>query len=275
MILYHALTDYDEFIDPEKYGLISKYIVEEVVKKVYLLEANKKIGFLKEDELEKAILESMTEVKKMVLDYQKQVESYLDLLSSESKLLRGEAASEVTHIISSVDDKKDKLHKNWITLSKNPLDEKRIYDEQMVCKVVCVDTEDGVESLEGYPKDFSVLMGKQVGYYSVVPDYKIAATLNACEYERLIYGISNIDEILTTKKKREEANDEYISNLMSMYKNESFEQFLIQEHLEKNRSLKAISNDNLDHSTVNLAWFINDSWDKVIKTYKKKMGLRN
>lgn len=275
MILYHALTDYDKFIDSEKEGLISKYVIEEAIKNEYFDGTSQKIGLLKEDELENIITEIMPEIREYVLKHQEEVWTYLDLLKSKSKLFRDEAASQINLILNSADDKRDKLHENWISLSNNPLDEKRTYDEQEECKVICVDTDNGVENLEIYPKTFSISMKNKSLYYTTVPSYLIAATLNACEYERVMYGISTIDEILTTKKKRLEQNEEYINNLMSMYKSGTFEQFLIQEHLGKNRSLRAISNDNLDRSTVNTAWFINDSWDKVIKTYKKKIGLRD
>lgn len=275
MILYHALTDYDKFIDLEKEGLISKYVIEEVIKNEYFDGTSQKIGLFKEDELENIIAKIMPEIREYVLKHQEEVWTYLDLLKSKSKLFRDEAASQINLVLNSADDKRDKLHENWISLSNNPLDEKRAYDEQEECKVICVDTDNGVENLEIYPRTFSISMKNKSVYYTTVPSYLIAATLNACEYERVMYGISTIDEILTTKKNRLEQNKEYIDHLMSMYKSGTFEQFLIQEHLGKNRSLRAISNDNLDRSTVNTAWFINDSWDKVIKTYKKKIGLRD
>ncbi len=275
MILYHALTDYDQFIDAEKDGLISKYIIEEIIKREYLDGTSKKIGLLKKDELEDIIMESMPEIRKLVQSYQEEVWTYWDLLMSESKLFGDEAASHISLIANGAIDKRDKLHKNWIGLSKNPLGEKEAYDEQEDCKVICVDTGNGVKNLEIYSRTFSISIEDRVMYYTAVPSYKIAATLNACEYERVIYGISTIDEILTNNKTRLEQNEKYISDLMSMYKNGEFEQFLIQEHLEKNRSLKDISSDDIDHSNVNLSWFINDSWDKVIKTYKKKKGLRD
>lgn len=83
-----------------------------------------------------------------------------------------------------------------------------------------------------------------------------------------------MDDILTSTSVRKEQNEEYIKSFISNYPSDSFEAYLIREHLEKNRTLKSISNDDLDESMVSAYWFINDTWDKMVKTYKKSIKYR-
>lgn len=134
--------------------------------------------------------------------------------------------------------------------------------------------------MEIYPKNFSVLIGNKVKYYTCVPSYKVAAILNACEYEKIIYGISGIYDILAPKGiilsrgDREKQNRKYIDELLSMYPVDSFERKLIEEHWGKNKSLKFITNCCSDIFTEKNVGDINDTWDGIVKTVTKKYELR-
>lgn len=268
MILYHTLSEYDRAINPESNGLISKFIIDEVLNKMHKEGTLKKIKFLSKSEIDETIKSSITEINQQVMAYKDEFETYLELVSCEYKTFSDEAKDALIQIISTSVDRFDERYGNWVSLSVDPIDEKIKIEEQNECQVVCVDSDKTIENLEIYPKNFSVLIGNKVKYYTCVPNYKVAAILNACEYERIIYGISKVDDILTSKSVRKEKNEEYIKNFISNYPSDSFEAYLIREHLEKNRTLKSISNDDLDGSMVSAYWFINDTWDKMVKNYK-------
>ena len=274
MILYHTLSGYDEFIEPKENGLISKFIIDEVLNKMHKEGTLKQIKFLSKSEIDETIKSSITEINQQVMAYKSEFDAYLELASCEYKIFSDEAKDALIQLISTSVDRFDERYGNLVSLSVDPIDEKIKIEEQDECQVVCVDSDKNIDNFEIYPKNLSVLIGNKVKYYTCVPSYKVAAILNACEYERIIYGISKVDDILTSTSVRKEQHEEYIKSFISNYPSDSFEAYLIREHLEKNRTLKSISNDDLDESMVSAYWFINDTWDKMVKTYKKSIKCR-
>ena len=51
MILYHTLSEYDKPINPENNGLISKFIIDEVLNKMHKEGTLKQIKFLSKSEI--------------------------------------------------------------------------------------------------------------------------------------------------------------------------------------------------------------------------------
>lgn len=274
MILYHTLSEYDKPINPENNGLISKFIIDEVLNKMHKEGTLKQIKFLSKSEIDETIKSSITEINQQAMAYKSEFDAYLELASCEYKTFSDEAKDALIQLISTSVDCFNERYGNWVSLSIDPIDERIKIEEKDEWQVVCVDSDKNIDNLEIYPKNFSVLIGNKVKYYTCVPSYKVAAILNACEYERIIYGISKVDDILTSTSVRKEQNEEYIKSFISNYPSDSFEAYLIREHLEKNRTLKSISNDDLDESMVSAYWFINDTWDKMVKTYKKSIKCR-
>ncbi len=76
---------------------------------------------------------------------------------------------------------------------------KKIYDEQKICNVAVVNTEWERYRGKNY-KNLVINEGNVTKYFNCVPGYKIVTLLNACEYERIIYGISGIYDILAPKR---------------------------------------------------------------------------
>lgn len=280
MILYHTLSEYDKSINQESNGLISKFIIDEVLNKMHKEGTLKQIKFLSKSKIDETIKSSITEINQQVMAYKSEFDAYLELASCEYKTFSDEAKDALIQLISTSVDRFDERYGIWVSLSVDPIDERIKIEEQDECQVVCVDSDKNIDNLEIYPKNFSVLIGNKVKYYTCVPSYKVAAILNACEYEKNIYGISKVDDILAPKGiilsrgDREKQNRKYIDELLSMYPVDSFERKLIEEHWEKNKSLKFITNCCSDIFPEKNVGDINDTWDGIVKTVTKKYELR-
>ena len=246
MILYHALSGHDEFIEPKENGLISNFIIDEVLKRLYPdtdLSGHSDFG--------KILLTqcSMEKISDVVLYLQYLVDEVSEARYKKTKLhlSKNKAYEMLYYFIHSATDKNNSYFENWVSLSANPMDEKKIYDEQKICNVAVVNTEWERYRGKNY-KNLVINEGNVTKYFNCVPGYKIVTLLNACEYERIIYGISGIYDILAPKGiilsrgDREKQNRKYIDELLSMYPVDSFERKLIEEHWEKNKSLKFITN---------------------------------
>ena len=278
MILYHALSGHDEFIEPKENGLISNFIIDEVLKILYPdtdLSGHSDLGTMLLTQC------SMEKINDVVLYLQYMVEEVSEARYKKTKLhLSKKKASEIfDYFIHSATDKNNSYFENWVSLSANPMDEKKIYDEQKICNVAVVNTEWERYKGENY-KNLVINEGNVTKYFNFVPGYKIVTLLNACEYERIIYGISGIRDIyapkgiILSRSDREKQNRKYIDELLSMYPVDSFERKLIEEHWEKNKSLKFITNCCSDIFPEKNVEDINDTWDGIAKTFTKKYELR-
>lgn len=278
MILYHALSGHDEFIEPKENGLISNFIIDEVLKRLYPdtdLSGHSDFG--------KILLTqcSMEKISDVVLYLQYLVDEVSEARYKKTKLhlSKNKAYEMLYYFIHSATDKNNSYFENWVSLSANPMDEKKIYDEQKICNVAVVNTEWERYRGKNY-KNLVINEGNVTKYFNLVPGYKIVTLLNACEYERIIYGISGIYDILAPKGiilsrgDREKQNRKYIDELLSMYPVDSFERKLIEEHWGKNKSLKFITNCCSDIFTEKNVGDINDTWDGIVKTVTKKYELR-
>lgn len=278
MILYHALSGYDEFIEPKENGLVSKFIIDEVLKQVYPdtdLSGRSDFG--------KILLTqcSMEKINDAVLYLQYLVEEVSEARYKKtgSHLSKKKASELLSYFVHSATDENNSYFENWVSLSANPVDEKKIYDEQNICKVAVVDTEWERYKGENY-KNLVINEGNVTKYFNFVPGYKIVTILNACEYERIIYGISGVHDIFAPKgiilsrDDREKQNRKYIDEFLSMYPVDSFERKLIEKHLVENKSLKFIINYCSDIFPEKNIGDINDTWDGIVKAVTKKYELR-
>jgi len=278
MILYHALSGHDEFIEPKENGLISNFIIDEVLKRLY-----PNTDLSNHSDFGKILLTqcSMEKISDVVLYLQYLVEEVSEARYKKTKLhlSKNKAYEMLYYFIHSATDKNNSYFENWVSLSANPMDEKKIYDEQKICNVAVVNTEWERYRGKNY-KNLVINEGNVTKYFNCVPGYKIVTLLNACEYERIIYGISGIYDILAPKGiilsrgDREKQNRKYIDELLSMYPVDSFERKLIEEHWGKNKSLKFITNCCSDIFTEKNVGDINDTWDGIVKTVTKKYELR-
>ena len=167
MILYHTLSEYDKSINPENNGLISKFIIDEVLNKMHKEGTLKQIKFLSKSEIDETIKSSITEINQQVMAYKSEVDAYLELASCEYKTFSDEAKDALIQLISTSVDRFDERYGNLVSLSVDPIDERIKIEEQDECQVVCVDSDKNIDNLEIYPKNFSVLIGNKVKYYTL------------------------------------------------------------------------------------------------------------
>ena len=76
MILYHTLSEYDKPINPENNGLISKFIIDEVLNKMHKEGTLKQIKFLSKSEIDETIKSSITEINQQAMAYKSEFDAY-------------------------------------------------------------------------------------------------------------------------------------------------------------------------------------------------------